>query len=62
MLGRASAILITSGVKVAVWGFDLEANFRKTGKQRADVWMSGFCHLDGFGVDERVQFGQREAP
>ena len=62
MLGRASAILITSGVKVAVWGFDLEAYFRKTGKQRADVWMSGFCHHDGFGVDERVQFGQREAP
>eukprot|EP00966_Prymnesium_polylepis_P165871 3834154-Prymnesium_polylepis.1 len=24
--------------------------------------MSGFCHHDGFGVDERVQFGQREAP
>jgi hypothetical protein len=62
MLGRASAILLTSGVEVKVWGFDLEAYFRKTGKQRADVWMSGFCHHDGFGVDERVQFGQREAP
>eukprot|EP00966_Prymnesium_polylepis_P330759 7386375-Prymnesium_polylepis.2 len=24
--------------------------------------MSGFCHHDGPGVDERVQFGQREAP
>ena len=62
MLGRASAILITAGVRVATWGFDLEAYFRKTGKQRADVWASGFVHHDGFGVDERVQFGQREAP
>ena len=34
----------------------------KTGKQAADVWMSGFCHADGYGVDERVQFGKREAP
>jgi hypothetical protein len=62
MLGRASAILITSGLPVRVWGFDLEAYFRKTGKQRRDVWQSGFCHHDGYGVDERVQFGQREAP
>lgn len=62
MLGRASAILLTAGVRVAVWGFDLEAYFRKTGKQRADAWMSGFVHHDGYGVDERVQFGQREAP
>ena len=36
--------------------------FRKTGKQRAHVWMSGFVHADGYGADERVQFGQREAP
>ena len=62
MLGRASAILLTSGLPTRVWGFDLEAYFRKTGKQRRDVWQSGFCHHDGFGVDERVQFGQREAP
>ena len=31
-------------------------------KQRAAVWMSGFVHDDGYGVDERVQFGQREPP
>ena len=40
----------------------MEAYFRKTGKQRAHVWMSGFVHADGYGADERVQFGQREAP
>ena len=61
-LGRAAAIFRAAGLSIKVWGFDLEAYFRKTGKQRADVWMSGFCHRDGFGVDERVQFGQREAP
>ena len=61
-LGRAAAIFRAAGLNVKVWGFDLEAYFRKTGKQQADVWMSGFCHQDGFGVDERVQFGQREAP
>jgi hypothetical protein len=62
MLGRAAAILMTAGVSVCIWGFDLEAYFRKTGKQRAHVWMSGFVHGDGYGADERVQFGQREAP
>ena len=62
MLGRACAIFLTSSVPVLVWGFDLEAYFRKTGKQRAHVWMSGFVHADGYGADERVQFGQREAP
>ena len=61
-LGRAGAVLHKSGAPVRWWGFDLEAYFRKTGKQAADVWMSGFCHADGYGVDERVQFGQREAP
>ena len=61
-LSEASAILSTAGVPVAMFGFDFEAYFRKTGKQAADVWMSGFVHPDGFGQDERIQFGQREAP
>ena len=62
MLARAAAIMRTAQVPVKFWGFDLKAYFRKTGKQRADVWMSGFVHADGYGKDERVQFGQREAP
>ena len=62
MLGRGAAILRTANAPVALWGFDLEAYFRKTGKQRAHVWMSGFVHGDGYGADERVQFGQKEAP
>ena len=62
MLARAAAILMTAGISVRIWGFDLEAYFRKTGKQRSHIWMSGFVHADGYGADERVQFGQREAP
>ena len=62
MLAKAAAIMRTADAPVKFWGFDLKAYFRKTGKQRADIWMSGFVHADGFGKDERVQFGQREAP
>ena len=61
-LARNVAILTAAGVRVKVWGFDLEAFFRKTAKQRADWWMSGTCQWDGYGLDKRVQFGQREAP
>ena len=61
-LSRSAAILMTAGVRVKLWGFDLEAYFRKTGKQRAHWWMSGFVHADGYGYDPRIQFGQREAP
>ena len=61
-LGRSAAVLLTAGVKVKFFGFDLEAYFRKTGKQTADIWKSGFCHPDGYGYDPRIQFGQREAP
>ena len=61
-LCRAAAILITAGVGVRLWSFDLEAYFRKTGKQRADWWKSGYVLPDGFGFDKRVQFGQKEAP
>ena len=61
-LCRAIAIFITAGVGVRVWSFDLEAYFRRTGKQRADWWKSGYVLPDGFGFDKRVQFGQREAP
>ena len=61
-LCRAIAIFLTAGVGVRVWSFDLEAYFRKTGKQRADWWKSGYVLPDGFGFDKRVQFGQRAAP
>ena len=61
-LCRAAAILMTAGVGVRLWSFDLEAYFRKTGKQRADWWKSGYILPDGFGFDKRVQFGQKEAP
>ena len=61
-LCRAIAIFLSAGVGVRMWSFDLEAYFRKTGKQRADWWKSGYVLPDGYGFDKRVQFGQREAP
>ena len=61
-LCRAVAILRTANVGVRVWSFDLEAYFRKTGKQRADWWKSGLLLPDGYAFDRRIQFGQREAP
>ena len=61
-LGRGVMVLATAGVPVRAWGFDLEAFFRKTAKQRMHWWLSGLLHGDGFGLDTRVQFGQREAP
>ena len=61
-LCRAVAIFLTAGVGARVWSFDLEAYFRKIGKQRADWWKSGYMLPDGAGFDKRVQFGQKEAP
>ena len=61
-LGRAAAIMLASEAEVRIWGYDLEAFFRKTAKQRLHWWMSSTCQWDGYGQDTRVQFGQREAP
>ena len=61
-LGRSAAVLLTAGVEVKFFGFDLEAYFRKTGKQTADIWKSGFCHPDGYGYDPRIQFLDNERP
>ena len=61
-LGRARAILLTAGVEVAPFGFDLRSYFRKTGKNKSTWWMAGYVGDDGYGVDPRVQFGDRSAP
>ena len=61
-LCRAAAIQRTAGAGVRVWKFDLDAYFRRTGKQRLDWWASAYVLPDGYGFDKRVQFGQREAP
>jgi len=61
-LARAIAVLNTSGAPIKIWGFDLDSYFRRTGKQRAHCWMSGFVHSDSYGYDPRIQLGQREAP
>ena len=62
LASRSTAILLTAGVKVSLWGFDIDAYFRKSGKQRSHWWMSGLLYWDGFANDPRIQFGQREAP
>jgi hypothetical protein len=62
LAGRSTAILLTAGVRVRLWGLDVDAYFRKSGKQRSHWWMSGLLYWDGYGHDPRVQFGQREAP
>ena len=62
LAGRSTAILLTAGVSVRIWGFDVEAYFRKSGKQRTHWWKSGLLYWDGYGYDPRIQFGQREAP
>ena len=61
-LGRARAILRTSGAKVVPLGFDLSSYFRRTGKNRSAWWMAGTIDRDGYGFDPRVQFGDRAAP
>ena len=61
-LCRAVAILLTAHADVRVWSFDLDAYFRRSGKQRSDWWKSGYVLPDGYAFDKRLQFGQREAP
>jgi len=61
-LCRAAAIFATAGVGVRIWKFDLDAYFRRIGKQRADWWVNGYVLPDGYAFDKRVQFGQKEAP
>lgn len=61
-LGRARAILLTAGVEVKPFSFDLKSYFRVTGKNKSSWWMAGYIGKDGYGVDTRVQFGDRSAP
>lgn len=61
-LGRARAILLTAGVEVKPISFDLKSYFRVTGKNKSTWWMAGYVGKDGYGVDTRVQFGDRSAP
>jgi hypothetical protein len=61
-LGRARAILQSAGVPVVPFSFDFASYFRKTGKNRSTWWMAGTIDQDGYGVDPRVQFGDRSAP
>ena len=61
-LSRASAILATAGVRVVGGKFDLRSYFRMHAKQRLHVYQSGRLFETLFGVDWRVNFGERDAP
>ena len=61
-LGRARAILLTAGVEVKPFSFDLKSYFRVTGKNKSSWWMAGYVGKDGYGIDTRVQFEDRSAP
>ena len=54
-------ILLTAGVTVLLWSFDCEAYYRKTGRQRGEVWRNCVVAAEGFVVDEREQFGDASA-
>ena len=60
-LAEAAAILKTSGLPVRLWSFDCEAYYRKTGRQRGEVWRNCVAVEGGFVVDEREQFGDASA-
>ena len=47
-------ILLMAGVSVLLWSFDCEAYYRKTGRQRREVWRNCVVVADGFVVDERT--------
>ena len=56
------AVCEASDVEVVVCKFDLEAFFRKNGKQRFHLWQGGRLTPHGFGTDKRCNFGERDAP
>ena len=56
-LARDAAILASSKHEVVVWGGDLEKFYRKSGRQRSDVWKQGVVSPQGSSVDWRCQFG-----
>ena len=58
---RAAAILLTAGVRIRLGKFDLSTYYRIYGKQRACVHQSGRLLQTLYGVDKRVNFGERHA-
>ena len=60
-LAEAVGILMTAGVPVLLWAFDCQAYYRKTGRQRGEVWRNCVVTSEGFVVDEREQFGDASA-
>ena len=60
-LAEAIGIMMTAGVEVLLWAFDCQAYYRKTGRQRKEVWRNCVVTAEGFVVDEREQFGDASA-
>ena len=59
---RGAAILLSCGLRVKGGKFDLTTYYRMWGKQRAHVHQSYRVMETLFGVDWRVNFGERDAP
>ena len=59
---RGAAILLSCGLRVKGGKFDLTTYYRMWGKQRAHVHQSGRVLETLFGIDFRVNFGERDAP
>ena len=60
-IAEAAAILLSSGGRVRLWGFDCEAYYRKVGRQRAEIYRNCVWARGGFIVDPREQFGDASA-
>ena len=60
-IAEAAAVLLSSGGRVRLWGWDGEAYYRKVGRQRAEINRNCLWVRSGFVVDPREQFGDASA-
>ena len=62
IFSRGAAILLSCGLVVKGGKFDLQTYFRIHGKQRSYIHQSGRVLETLFGIDSRVNFGEKDAP
>ena len=60
-LAESVAILRSSGAPVRLWSLDCVSYYRKTGRQKGEIWRNCVMAECGFVVDEREQFGDASA-
>lgn len=59
-LARDAAILSVSRAEVKLWGGDLSKFYRRSARQRCEVWKQGVISPQGCSVDFRCQFGDAD--